>query len=164
MLNESRASHSAPVVTPPWTDITQKGSHDSYSKATPRQSFTAGFSPPQASPQKCRWSISKLIISWFFYTAALSRGTLLIPHKNRAKHNSCPADRDSTGMPREEQLCCHHIGIFKLEDLLIKKVLILLTVACCLSSLASLDVLCLNFNKRVKKISIFTLNLIFKTF
>lgn len=150
MLKESRASHSAPAVTP----LGQTSPKRAHMIATAKQHHAKvsllAF-PPQACPQKCRWSISKLIISWFFHTAALSRGTLLIPHKNRAKHSSCPADRDSTGMPREEQMCCHHIGIFKLEDLLIKKVLILLTVACCLNSLASLDVLCLKFNKRVKK-------------
>lgn len=82
----------SPCGDTPWTDINQKGSHDSYSKGAPHQTFTAGFSHTGLSskmPLEYQQTDNQLIS----YTVALSRGTLLIPHKNRAKHNSCPADR-----------------------------------------------------------------------
>lgn len=82
----------------PWRDITQKGSHDSYSKGTPRQSFTVGFSHTGLS-SKCRWSINKLIISWFLTQQPYQEEPC--SSQTRTEPNTAPVLlTDSRGVPR----------------------------------------------------------------
>lgn len=61
---QSRASQSAPVVTP-FGQISPSRAPKTATAKEHHSKVSLLASPTQACPQKCRWTINKLIISWF---------------------------------------------------------------------------------------------------
>lgn len=169
---QSRASHSAPVVTL-LGQLWPKRAHMTATAKEHHAKISLLAFPTQACPQKCCWSISKLIISWFL-TQQPYQEEPCSSHTGTEPNTTPVLLTDSIGVPRASAqrqtivlppyrnfLIGRPTNLKKNQFL---KVWILLTVACCLNSMASLDILYLKFNKMVKSLSTFSLTLVFKTF
>lgn len=95
---QSRASQPAPVVTP-LGQTAPKWAHMTATAKEHHAKVSLLASPTQACPQKCRWSINKLIISWFLTQQPYQEEPC--SSQTRTEPNTAPVLlTDSRGVPR----------------------------------------------------------------